>query len=252
MDVDPGWPVGVALGVLLLIALVAHRSAGYGLGRAAFVAALRALVQLTAVAALIELVVDDLVLSFGFVALMFAMAVLTTVRRTEASGAWPWAALALVAGAVPAVATILVTGAVPMEGIAVIPVAGIIIGNAMTANTLLGRRVYPALREEHDLYEASLALGMPAALSVRQIIHRRAPEALVPGLDQVSTTGVVTLPGAFIGVMLGGGTPVQAATAQALVLFGVMAAQTVTVAVGERLVIARKLLPDDLRVSLID
>ena len=39
---------------------------------------------------------------------------------------------------------------------------------------------------------------------------------------------MVTLPGAFIGVMLGGGTPVQAATAQVLVLFGIMAAQTVT------------------------
>lgn len=252
MDVDPGWPVAVALGVLLLITLVAHRSARYGLGRDAFIAALRALVQLTLVAALIKLVVEDLALSFGFVALMFAMAVMTTARRTEATRTWPWAALAIAVGAVPAITTILVTGAVPMEGIAVIPVAGIIIGNAMTANTLLGRRVYPALREEHDLYEAGLALGMPASESIRQIIHRRAPEALLPGLDQVTTTGVVTLPGAFIGVMLGGGTPVQAATAQALVLFGIMAAQTVTVAVGERLVIARKLLPDDLRDSLID
>lgn len=252
MDVDPGWPVGVALAVLLLIALVAHRAAGYGLGRSAFVAALRALVQLTVVAVLIKVVVEDLALSFGFVALMFAMAVLTTVRRTEATSAWPWAALAIAVGAVPAISTILATGAVPMEGIAVIPVAGIIIGNAMTASTLLGRRVYPALREEHELYEAGLALGMPAGESIRQIIHRRAPEALLPGLDQVTTTGVVTLPGAFIGVMLGGGTPVQAATAQALVLFGIMATQTVTVAVGERLVITRKLLPDDLRDALID
>ena len=51
----------------------------------------------------------------------------------------------------------------------------------------------------------------------------------------MKTTGVVTLPGAFIGVMLGGGTPVQAATAQVLVLFGIMAAQTVTVGVAEHL-----------------
>jgi putative ABC transport system permease protein len=83
-------------------------------------------------------------------------------------------------------------------------------------------------------------------------VHRRAPEALLPGLDQVTTTGVVTLPGAFIGVMLGGGTPVQAATAQALVLFGIMAAQTVTVAFGERLIASRKLITADLRASLIN
>jgi putative ABC transport system permease protein len=83
-------------------------------------------------------------------------------------------------------------------------------------------------------------------------IHRRAPEALLPGLDQITTTGAVTLPGAFIGVMLGGGSPVQAATAQALVLFGIMAAQTITVLVAERLIEARRLLPADLGAALID
>ena len=53
----------------------------------------------------------------------------------------------------------------------------------------------------------------------------------------------MTLPGAFIGVMLGGGSPAQAATAQVLVLFGIMAAQTVTVGVAERLIAARRLVP---------
>ena len=62
----------------------------------------------------------------------------------------------------------------------------------------------------------------------------------------------MTLPGAFIGVMLGGGSPVQAATAQLLVLFGIMAAQTITVFVGEHLIEGRRLLPEDLRVALID
>lgn len=249
---DPGWQVALALAVLLVITLVAHQAAGYGLGRSALVASVRALAQLTVVALLIRLVVDDLVLSFGFVLLMFAMAVLTTSRRTETTGAWAWAAVAILVGVLPALGAILATGAVPMEGIAVIPVAGIVIGNAMTANTLLGRRAYPALREEHLLYEGALALGMKPADAIREIVHRRAPDALLPGLDQVTTTGLVTLPGAFIGVMLGGGTPVQAATAQALVLFGIMAAQTVTVAVGERLILARKLITSDLRVSLID
>lgn len=250
-SIDPGWSVAVALVVLLAIALVAHQVAGYGLGGTALVAALRALAQLTVVALLIRLVIDDLALSFGFVALMFAMAVLTTSRRTGATGAWPWAGFAIACGVVPALVTILATGSVPMEGIAIIPVAGIVIGNAMTANTLLGRRAYPALREEHTLYEGALALGMTPGDAIREVIHRRAPEALLPGLDQVSTTGLVTLPGAFIGVMLGGGTPVQAATAQALVLLGIMAAQTVTVAVGERLVVSRRLIPADLRTTLV-
>jgi len=147
---------------------------------------------------------------------------------------------------------VLLSGAIPMAGIAIIPVAGIIVGNAMTGHTLVGRRAFAALREERSQYEACLSLGMLPSQAIGEIVHRRAPEALYPGLDQVKTTGVVTLPGAFIGVMLGGGTPVQAATAQALVLFGIMAAQTVTVGVAERLMGSRRLLPADLRRTLRD
>ncbi len=252
MTIEPGWPVAFALAALLLLALGAHRVAQYDLDRSTLAAALRAMVQLTVIALVIQAVVENLLLSAALVVVMFAIAVVTTSRRVEAPGAWAWAALAMAAGWVPVLVIVMASGAVPFEGIALIPIAGIIIGNAMTAHTLMGRRVFAALREERSQYEACLALGLLPAQAIGEIIHRRAPEALLPGLDQVRTTGLVTLPGAFIGVMLGGGSPVQAATAQVLVLFGIMAAQTVTVAVAERLVAARELLPDDLRGALVD
>ncbi|HSF99251.1 MAG TPA: ABC transporter permease, partial [Ornithinibacter sp.] len=88
------------------------------------------------------------------------------------------------------------------------------------------------------------------AQAVHEVIHRRVPEALIPGLDQVRTAGVVTLPGAFIGVLLGGGSPAQAAAAQVLVLLGIMAAQTTTAVVAERLIGSARLLPPDLRTTL--
>jgi putative ABC transport system permease protein len=252
VSIDPGWPVAIALVVLLAIALLAHRVAGYGLETPSLVAAVRAIVQLGVVALLIKAVVGNLPLSWLLVAVMFAMGVLTTGRRVEALRAWPWAALAMASGVAPVLVVVFATGAIPWQGIAIIPVAGIIVGNAMTGHTLVGRRAFAALREERSQYEACLSLGMLPAQAITESIHRRAPEALLPGLDQIKTTGVVTLPGAFIGVMLGGGSPVQAATTQALVLFGIMAAQTVTVGVAERLIAARRLLPADLRVQLID
>jgi putative ABC transport system permease protein len=252
VSIDPTWPVVVALIALLGIAVVAHRVAGYGLEVPSLVAAARAVVQLGVVALLIKAAVQDIWLSWLLVAVMFSMGVLTTGRRVEALRAWPWAAVAMAAGVAPVLVVVFATGAIPWKGIAIIPVAGIIVGNAMTGHTLVGRRSFAALREERSQYEACLSLGMLPHQAITESVHRRAPEALLPGLDQVKTTGVVTLPGAFIGVMLGGGSPVQAATAQALVLFGIMAAQTVTVAVAERLIAARLLLPADLRVALID
>ena len=63
---------------------------------------------------------------------------------------------------------------------------------------------------------------------------------------------MVTLPGAFIGVMLGGGSAVQAATAQVVVSTSILAAQAVTSAVEQRMICARRLLTPQLRETLID
>lgn len=252
MSIEPGWPVAVALAALLLVALAAHTIGGYGMRRPVLVAVARSLLQLAVVALVITAVVGSLVLSWVFVAVMLGAAVLTTATRVEAPRAAAWAGLAIASGVAPVLAIVLLSGAVPAEGIALVPVAGIVIGGAMSAHTLAGRRAFAALRDERAQYEAALSLGLLPADAIALVVHRRSPEALYPGLDQVRTTGLVTLPGAFVGVMLGGGTPVQAATTQVLVLLGILVAQTVTVVVAERLVAARRLLPPDLRAGLGD
>ena len=56
-----------------------------------------------------------------------------------------------------------------------------------------------------------------------------AATALVPALDQTRTVGLVTLPGAFVGVLLGGGSALEAGAAQLLVLVGLLAAETIAV-----------------------
>ncbi len=251
MDVSPGWPVATCLVILLAVTVVANRLGGIGLGRQSVVAGARAVAQLSLVALVITAVVGSLWLSFGAVLLMFAMAVATTSKRVDAPRTWPWAAGAMACGVVPVVAIVLATGSVPLTGVAVIPIAGIVIGNTMTVHTLVGRRTFAALREEHGQYEASLSLGLTSSQAIDEIISRRVPEGMLPSLDQVRTSGVVTLPGAFIGVMLGGGSAVQAATAQVLVLFAIMATQSITAGVQAALIRRRLLLPADLGAALV-
>jgi len=243
--------VYVCLAILMLVTVVANRARGVGLGRQSAVAGARAVVQLSLVALVITAVVGSLWWSVGAVGAMFATAVATTSKRVGAPGTWPWAAAAMACGIVPVVGIVLATGSVPLTGIAVIPVAGIVIGNTMTVHTLVGRRTFAALREEHGQYEACLSLGLTAPQAVDEIIARRVPAGIVPSLDQVRTSGIVTLPGAFIGVMLGGGSAVQAATAQVLVLFAIMATQAITAGVEAALIRRRLLLAPDLRVSLV-
>jgi len=250
VTVNPGWPVTIALVALLIVTVVANQVFRHGLGRQAVVAGLRAAIQLTIAASIITAVIGSLWLSGLALLGMFVMAVGTTCRRIESPRALPWAALAMACGIVPVVAILLLTGTIPFEGVALIPVVGIVLGNTMTVHTLVGRRTFAALREERGQYEAALSLGLTSGQAIDEVIARRIPEGILPSLDQVRTSGVVTLPGAFIGVMLGGGSAVQAATAQVLVLFAIMATQAVTAGVQAALIRRRLLLPDDLREGL--
>lgn len=251
MPQQPGVGLASALLALLVVALLASWLGNLRVGGKIASAAVRAVLQLAAVSVVIAAVLGDLAWSALFAVFMFAVAVFTSSTRIGARRCWPWVAVALAAGTVPVLTVIFLSGAVPLNGPGLVPMAGIIIGGAMTANSLAGRRVFAALRDEHGLYEAALSVGLPRPDAITEVVGRHLPEALVPGLDQTRTVGLVTLPGAFVGVLLGGGTPVQAGAAQVIVLFGLLATQTLTVVVGHQLIRRARLLPSDLRASLI-
>ncbi|WP_309232808.1 ABC transporter permease [Blastococcus sp. TML/C7B] len=137
--------------------------------------------------------------------------------------------LPIAGGAAPVVLLVLASGTVPFRGESVIPIAGILIGGAMTATSLAGRRLREELEQRRGEVEAALALGFLPREAVLFVIRPAAASALVPPLDQTRTVGLVTLPGAFVGVLLGGGTPLEAGAAQLLVLVGLLAAETLAV-----------------------
>ncbi len=252
---DPTSPealrLAVAVVILVGLALTAATFGRLAARRQIAVAAGRAILQLGVVSLIITAVLSQLVWSLIFAVVMFGVAVGTSTRRIGAPRAWPWAALAIGSGVVPVLAVIFLSGAVPWNGPSLVPMAGIIIGGTMTAHSLLGRRVFAALRDEHGCYEAGLSVGLPRPDAIAEVTNRHLIEALVPGLDQTRTVGLVTLPGAFVGVLLGGGTPLQAGAAQLIVLVGLLAAQAICVTVGDLLIRSARLLPADLRRSLV-
>jgi len=238
----------VVLVVLVAIAATTSSVGRLDVAREQVTAALRAVLQLLVVATLIGAVVRSVALSLLFVALMYVVAASTSLRRIRApAGDLAWVGLALAAGVVPVVGLCLVSGLVPLNGIGVIPIAGIIIGGAMTAATLSGRRAFAELAAHMGLYEAGLALGLRSADAAGLVIQPTAREALTPGLDQTRTVGLVTLPGAFVGVLLGGGSPTDAAAAQLLVLIGLLAAQAITTATLIKLIATGRVVRGDLR-----
>lgn len=250
--VDVGPRLAVVLVVLTALGAVAGRLSGLGQDRPVIVAALRAAVQLTAVSAVLLVVVRSLLLSSAFILLMLTVATATSAGRITGRGLRsPRAArrllataLPIVGGAAPVVALVLASGSVPLRGTAVIPIAGIVLGGAMTATSLAGRRLRDELSGRRGEVEAALALGLLPRDAVLLVGRASGATALVPALDQTRTVGLVTLPGAFVGVLLGGGSPLQAGAAQLLVLVGLLAAQVLAVW-GVTELIARGAILDD-------
>lgn len=140
-----------------------------GQGRAVLFAAGRAVVQLAVVSFVIVAILRSGWLTGGFVLLMFAIAAFTSARRIGVLKDLPWVALAIASGVVPVLALVLATEVVPWQPIAVVPIAGIIIGGAMSVTSQASRRALDELVSRHGEYEAALALGFtrrPAALEI--------------------------------------------------------------------------------------
>jgi putative ABC transport system permease protein len=251
---SPGleWNLAVALALLVVLAVTASRIGSLRIERDVLIATVRAILQLGAVALVIAAVLDRTWASVLFTLGMFTVAVVTAAGRIKARPDWMWVAAALGAGVVPVLTIIFTLQAAAFTGPAIIPIAGIIIGGTMTAHTLTARRAFEALRADRGQVEAGLALGLPRPSAIRVVIARHAPEAIFPAIDQTRTVGLVTLPGAFVGVLLGGGSAAEAATAQILVLVGLLAAETVEAVVAQRLIADGRILPGDIREALPD
>ena len=229
---DPSAYITLAVLVAALAGLAAavNRLAGLGHARDDLVAAARATLQLGVVGLVIAAVLQSWWLTLLFVVMMASVASATAGRRLARHGRWPLASIPVCLGALPVTAVLLLSRLVPTTPIALVPIVGILVGGAMTATTLAGRRTLEGLRNRRGEVEAALSLGLPDRDARLLIIRDDAALALLPGLDQTRTVGLVTLPGAFVGMLLGGATPLQAAAVQLLVLAALLLVQAVATA----------------------
>lgn len=230
--------------VLTATALLAR--AGIGLGALPLVAILRAGVQLAAITLLLRGVESVPWTAALFVALMLSTASFTTARRASALPLGARAAVAgTAAGALPTLAIVVGTGLVDVGAQAVIAVAGIIIGGCMTVSTMALRHYLLNVRSQRGEVEGWLALGARPRESTRSARGLAVREALIPNLDQTKSTGLVTLPGAFVGALFGGASALEAAQFQLVVLAGLTLGGTVTALVATHIAAGSFRLPLD-------
>jgi putative ABC transport system permease protein len=228
------------LGLVASLALVAVAVAvswwrRLGLERRILWATVRAIVQLLIVGAALALVIDParpLIWSWLWVVAMTVYAGDVVRRRApEIPHLLPLAAVAFVAAAVLTLGIVFGFAIVPAEGRTIVPLAGMMVGNAMNASVLTARRVVEELRDKRAEVEARLALGQPAHTASRPYLAAALRTALIPQIETTKAVGLVFLPGAMTGLILAGVNPVDAVLVQAVVMFLVLGAVATTSAV---------------------
>ena len=167
---------------------------------------------------------------------MFVAAAFTSARRASAGWSGAWLTVGIAVGMAAVLPAMLISGVVPIKGVALVSLGGIIMGNAMIATSLAARLGLDSVRERWGEVEAGLSLGLTMRDAQIDVVRAAASAALLPGVDQTRTVGLVTLPGAFIGVLLASGSAAAAGAVQIQVLVGVLLAQSCAVAVAIELV----------------
>lgn len=101
----------------------------------------------------------------------------------------------------------------------VIPLAGIIIGNAMNAAAIAGERLVSTINANQLEIETYLSLGISPKEAVSSYRKQAIKAGLIPTINTMMVVGVVTLPGIITGQLLSGVNPQDAASYQILIMF---------------------------------
>lgn len=223
--------------VLVAVAVGLSLRQGLGIERTILWACSRALVQLLAVGSALTLVLDDdapIALALLWVVAMVLIAAITIARRApEVPRIFEVGLVAV--GSATVVAHLVLYGLqiFPFEPIAIIPLAGMVVGNSLAATVSAARRVVAELSGNRVEVEARLALGQPWQQASRPYVRSAVRTALTSQIESTKTVGLIALPGAMTGLILAGVDPVDAVLVQIVVMYLILgAAATATAIVG--------------------
>jgi len=100
-----------------------------------------------------------------------------------------------------------------------IPLLGMILGNCMTGVALGLNTLTTSLFNRRASVEAQLMLGATRQVAAAPVMREALRSALMPTINSMAATGVVSLPGMMTGQILGGVPPSEAVKYQILVMF---------------------------------
>jgi putative ABC transport system permease protein len=101
-----------------------------------------------------------------------------------------------------------------------IPISGMLIGNSLSTSIVGIRSLFKDLKVKKDLTEYYLVNGLTIKESTINSIKSALNDSFKPMLGNISTIGLIWLPGTMTGQIIAGSSPIQAVKFQFLIVIG--------------------------------
>lgn len=194
------------------------------------VSTIRAFVQLIILAIFLEVIFDiqNLILIAVILAGMMVIASYTSARRArDIPQAFRVSGTSIIVASGAIIIVMVVLGVIPQQAEYLIPLGGMVIGNAMNITSLAMDRLRGEVANNTMMIDNMLALGAKPDQAVAPLIKRSVRASLIPTLDNMKTLGLVWIPGLMSGMIIGGMDPGKAAVFQLIIIFMILASNTI-------------------------
>jgi putative ABC transport system permease protein len=240
-QVTPITNLGLALtGLLLLIAGAISVLMRLEMLKSLLWGTFRCVIQLSVIGYFLAWLfsVDQPVLVFLVIAVMCLIAAHTATRRTPNVPNFPkligFVSLITSTYLVLVIVAAVIIRAEPWHTARiVVPIAGMILGNAVNGIALAIDRLYAEVKLRRFEVEAMLSLGATPWEAVQGSVRQAMRAGMTPVINSLMVVGLVSIPGMMTGQILGGANPAEAARYQIVVMLMITAA----VALGSMLLV---------------
>ncbi|MDJ0742084.1 MAG: iron export ABC transporter permease subunit FetB [Xenococcaceae cyanobacterium MO_167.B27] len=220
--------LALALGIMgMTIALSLWQN--LGLGKQLALGTGRSLLQLLVVGYVLDLVfaLDNWLAVIGIIIVMSSIAAIVARNRIDRKikGILPLVWLSLVSSTSLTLSYIILLIIQPprwYEAQYLIPLAGMILGQAMNAAALAGDRLVKAIQQHRLEIETRLSLGATPKQAIFGYQKEAIRTGLIPIVNNMMVVGLVSLPGMLTGQVIAGSDPLNAASYQILIIFAIV------------------------------
>ncbi|MCL2847165.1 MAG: ABC transporter permease [Firmicutes bacterium] len=217
------WQFAIVYAVLIVI-LIIMKKCNVKKTKLLFIASLRMTVQLVLAGLVLTFILDNQHWGFtvGYLILMTGFAIGMVLWRNKTLNLKfkfiIASSLAVTGLAMVTFFVIAIVGADFFDARYTIPLAGMIIGNAMTGLTLGLRSFREQLKSNKAQIEALINIGATPKKILIPFVNRGIETAILPSLQSMLGMGIISLPGMMTGQILSGTSPQTAILYQIAIL----------------------------------